>query len=66
MEKRTRSFIKRMKKFLICLFFLLFNNHSISAEFSLNKIATFDQPWGSSFITKDIIILTEKSGEEEE
>ena len=51
-----------MKKLLICLFFLLLNNHSISAEFSLNKIATFDQPWGSSFITKDIIILTEKSG----
>ena len=51
-----------MKKFLICLFFLLLNNHSISAEFSLNKIATFDQPWGSSFITKNIIILTEKSG----
>ena len=51
-----------MKKIILCLFFIFLNNHSISAEISFKKIANLNKPWGSSFIKKDLIIITEKSG----
>jgi len=51
-----------MRIFFIYLFLLLFNNHSFSSEFILKKVANLNQPWGSSFVTKNLIIVTEKSG----
>ena len=51
-----------MRIFFIYLFFLSFSNYSFSSDFFLKKVANLDQPWGSSFVTKDKIIITEKSG----
>ena len=53
-----------MIKFLFFLFnFLILTNYSTAYEFSLKKIADFNAPWGSAFINKDELILTEKKGE---
>ena len=53
-----------MIKFLFFLFnFFILTNYSTAYEFSLKKIADFNAPWGSAFINKDELILTEKKGE---
>ena len=45
------------------IFLFLFYSSSVSAyEIKLNKIADLDEPWGSSFINKDELIVTEKQG----
>ena len=46
--------------FLFCLAF--FFKNSYADEFSLKKISDFDAPWGSSFINKNELIITEKKG----
>ncbi len=51
-----------MKKLFITLFFFVFTN-LYSQEIKLEKIAdSFNKPWSLSFIDKDNIIFTEKSG----
>ena len=44
--------------------FLFFLNHtfSFSDNFKFEKIAELNDPWGSSFISDNEIIVTEKSG----
>ena len=44
--------------------FLFFLNHtfSFSDNFKFEKIAELNDPWGSSFISENEIIVTEKSG----
>ena len=43
------------------IFFLFFISSVVQAdEISLKKIVDLDEPWGSSFISKNEIILTEK------
>ena len=45
------------------VFLFLFYCSSVTAyEIKLNKIADLDDPWGSSFINKDELIVTEKQG----
>ena len=52
-----------MKKFLLCfLIFILNLSNIFASEILISKIIDLDQPWGSSFINKDEIIITEKSG----
>jgi len=53
-----------MKKiFLFIFIFLNFTSFSLAEEiFKFKKIAPLDKPWGSSFISNDEIIITEKSG----
>ena len=52
-----------MKKyFLLIIFIFLFTSKSHSNNYSLTKIIELNEPWGSSFINKDEIIITEKSG----
>ena len=52
-----------MKKyFLLIIFFLLFASKSYSNNYIFTKIIELDEPWGSSFINNDKIIITEKSG----
>ena len=46
--------------FLFCLAF--FFENSYADQFSLKKISDFDAPWGSSFINKNELIITEKKG----
>ena len=53
----------KVKKYLLLVIFtLLFTSKSYSNNYSLTKIIELDEPWGSSFINKDEIIITEKGG----
>ena len=52
-----------MKKYLLLLTILfLFSSKSFSDNYTFTKISKLDEPWGSSFINKDELIITEKSG----
>jgi len=52
-----------MKKiFLLILIILNFSSVSLAENFKFKKITSLDKPWGSSFISNDEIIITEKSG----
>ena len=48
--------------FLLIIFFLLFSSKSFSENYKFYKIIKLDEPWGSSFISKDELIITEKNG----
>ena len=52
-----------MKKalFLTLLIFFFFLK-SFSQNYNFKKLVKFDGPWGSSFLNKDELIITEKSG----
>ena len=54
--------LKVSKYFLLIVFTILFTSKSYSNNYSLSKIIELDEPWGSSFINKDEIIVTEKGG----
>ena len=51
-----------MKKIYLIIFFLFFSSHVYSQNYSFEKITKLKEPWGSSFIDNDQIILTEKDG----
>ena len=51
-----------MKFFFILLIFFINFSQISKAEFSLKKIIDLNNPWGSSFIDEDRLIVTEKSG----
>ena len=57
-----QNFLKVKKYFLLIFFFLLFASKSYSNNYTFTKIIELDEPWGSSFINNDRIIITEKSG----
>ena len=52
----------RVKKYLLLIFFLLITSKVYSNNYSLTEITKLEEPWGSSFISKDEIIVTEKDG----
>ena len=56
------NFHKVIKFLLSIFFFSLIYSNSFSADFSFKKIAELEDPWGSSFINNDEIIVTEKGG----
>ena len=51
-----------MKKFYFLIFFLIFSSSGYSQNYSFKKIIKLEEPWGSSFISNDEIIVTEKYG----
>ena len=52
-----------MKIFFILVFFIInFQSCSFADDFNFKKIVTLNNPWGSSFINNEEIIITEKSG----
>jgi len=57
-----QNFLKVKKYFLLIIFFLLFASKGYSNNYAFTKIIELDEPWGSSFINNDEIIITEKSG----
>ena len=57
-----QNFLKVKKYFLLVIFFLLFASKSFSNNYTFTKIIELDEPWGSSFINNNEIIITEKSG----
>jgi quinoprotein glucose dehydrogenase len=52
----------RVKKYFFFFYFLLFSSTVYSDNYLFSKITKLDEPWGSSFINKDEIIITEKDG----
>ncbi|WP_023649257.1 PQQ-dependent sugar dehydrogenase [Candidatus Pelagibacter ubique] len=52
----------RVKKYFLLIFFLLFSANSYSQNYSFKKITKLEEPWGSTFINNDEIIITEKDG----
>jgi len=57
-----QNFLKVKKYFLLIIFFLLFASKSFSNNYKFTKITELNEPWGSSFINNNEIIITEKSG----
>ncbi len=53
---------KVVKYFLSIFFFFLFSSKSLSENFTFKKLADLNDPWGSSFINDDELIITEKTG----
>ena len=51
-----------MKKFYFLIFFLIFSSNSYSQNYNFKKITKLEDPWGSSFISNEEIIVTEKDG----
>ena len=52
-----------MKKLFFCLIILFcFSSNSYSKNYKFTKIIELNEPWGSSFISKDELIITEKNG----
>ena len=52
-----------MKKLFFCLIILFcFSSNSYSKNYKFSKIIELNEPWGSSFINKDELIITEKNG----
>ena len=46
----------------IVFFFIFITSFVEASEFQLKQLASFDEPWGSSFINDKELILTEKEG----
>ena len=57
-----QNFLRVKKYFLLIIFFLLFASKSYSNNYKFTKIVKLNEPWGSSFINNNEIIITEKSG----
>ena len=52
-----------MKKFLLkIVFFLLVGTNVYAENLKFTKIVSLEKPWGSSFISNNEMIITEKSG----
>ena len=49
-------------KLKIIFIILLFANIAFAEDFKFNKITKLDKPWGSTFISNDQILVTEKGG----
>ena len=51
-------------KIILISIFLIFTNITVSysENYNIRKLVKLDEPWGSSFINKDELIITEKSG----
>jgi len=56
------NFHKVIKYFLFIFFFFLFSSKSFSENFTFKKLADLNDPWGSSFISDEELIITEKTG----
>ena len=52
-----------MKKFLIFLNFFLIFSYSNASILSFKKIVNLNEPWGSTFLNEQELLITEKSGE---
>ena len=52
-----------MQIITLTIIFLFMNiSFSYSEKYSFEKIVTLDEPWGSSFVNNDELIITEKAG----
>ena len=51
-----------MKKIIFLISIVIFSNNAFGYTFKLNEISKFKNPWGSSFINDQKLLITEKSG----
>ena len=56
------NFLKVTKYFFSIFFLFLFSSKSFSENFTFKKLADLNDPWGSSFINDEELIITEKTG----
>tara|TARA_Y100000741_G_scaffold119835_1_gene89983 strand:- start:366 stop:1457 length:1092 start_codon:yes stop_codon:yes gene_type:complete len=56
------NFLKVKKFLLIIILISIFATNSFSKNFNFKKLVKLDEPWGSSFINNNELIITEKSG----
>ena len=56
------NFLKVIKFFFSIFFLFLFSSKSFSENFTFKKLADLNDPWGSSFISDEELIITEKTG----
>ena len=57
-----QNFHKVIKYFFSIFFFFLFSSKSFSENFTFKKLVDLNEPWGSSFINNEELIITEKTG----
>jgi quinoprotein glucose dehydrogenase len=57
-----QNFLKVKRYFILIFFFLIFSTSSFSQSYKFKKIVKLNEPWGSSFINNNELIITEKSG----
>ena len=50
------------KKVLLLLVLFFFPSQLYAGEFKLKKIVNLNEPWGSSFVNENELIITEKKG----
>ena len=60
--EEDQNFLKVKIKLLIIIFTTLFASKSYCEKIVLEKLVELDSPWGSSFISNNEIIVTEKGG----
>ena len=57
-----QNFLKVKRYLILLFFFLIFSTNSFSQNYKFKKIVKLNEPWGSSFIKDNELIITEKSG----
>ena len=57
-----QNFLKVRKFFISIFFFFISINVTFAENFNFKKIVDLDDPWGSTFISNDKLLITEKSG----
>ena len=53
---------RKVKKFIFIFFFILISTTANSKNYNFEKLGSFSEPWGSSFINSEELIITEKGG----
>ena len=56
------NFLKVKKVLFLTLLIFFLTSKTFSQNYNFQKLAKLDEPWGSSFVNNDEIIITEKSG----
>ena len=51
-----------MKKFFILFFFIVFSPNIVYANYEFQKLVNLKDPWGSTFVDENNLIITEKNG----
>jgi quinoprotein glucose dehydrogenase len=57
-----QNFHKVKRYFILTFFLLIYSTNSFSQNFEFKKIVKLNEPWGSSFINDNQLIITEKGG----
>ena len=57
-----QNFLKVKKFFISIDLFLISINVSFAENLNFEKIVDLDEPWGSTFINNNEVLITEKSG----